>query len=288
MVKSAIVWIFVLATSLMGCGERAKESDQVPTILNYWEAYDFSDTTNFQTPDVGEQAVVDFLDLAQRSEYSNYVEAINNTFDRASKTPTALKYLLDNFERYLYDPNSPMYNEMLYFPVLAFVSKSNLFEEYERARFSERLNLLKRNNPGSKAANFSYQTPDGTKNDLYSQIEIPTLLFFYEPGCGGCADAIDKLHATPEVKSWVERGDVAILAIYATADQKSWEEYQPYIPSYCVNGINLDKSIIGHNLYDLKASPTFYLLDGKKDVVLKDCSLEDAVQLLAESIHAPN
>lgn len=273
--------IFLVNLSCQESKEQSKSPQPTAlTVSEFWDQHDFSDTVNIVRPEVGEQAVADFIALATQSDSKESVEAIRNMLPRAASSLTVLNFFVESYGKYLYNPNSPMYNETLYLPVLEFVVQDERIPDYHRQRYRDLITLIQRNNPGSKATNFSFETANGDKTDLYQQKAKYILLFFYEPGCGGCASAIESLQPIVQVQEWIKRGDLQILAIYANAEPNLWKEYQQYIPALWVNGMNTDRSIVAHNLYDLKASPTFYLLDDKQEVLLKDRNLAENITYL--------
>lgn len=280
-----IVLLILFSTSCKQQKEKSEQQQgegQKSAVTLFWDKYNLGDTVAIVRPEIGEQAIVDFITIAQQSDSKESVAALKKMLQRASQTPAVLEFFVENFGKYLYNPNSSMYNEELYLPVLEFMAQNEDIPQYEKQRFEQRLALIRRNNPGTKATNFVFQTPDGKRYDLYSQEAPYTLLFFYEPGCGGCASAIENLQPELTVQEWIRRGDLQILAIYATAEYSLWKDYQQYIPPLWINGINTDRSIIADNLYDLKASPTFYLLDSNKVVLLKDRNLAENILYLGQ------
>ncbi len=289
--KTHFIWCISLILLMhLSCQEqRAKKPKTVEsatsTVTDFWDKFDFKDTLAVVKPEVGEQAVVDFIAIAAQSDPKNAADAIKTMLQRASFSPTVLNFFAESYGKYLYDPNSPMYNETLYLAVLEFLVDEKSIPDYHRQRFQDRLTLIQRNNPGSKATNFAFQKVDGQNEDLFSQQSKYILLFFYEPGCGGCAHAIESLQPIAKVQEWIKQGDLQILAVYANAEPNLWIDYQQYIPSLWKNVMNADRSIIANNLYDLKASPTFYLLDEKKVVLLKDRNLGENIGYLERFLH---
>ena len=63
----------------------------------------------------------------------------------------------------------------------------------------------------------------------------------------------------------IQKKQLAVLAIYATADPDIWKNYWTSIPSNWINGIDEKKNILAKDLYDLKASK-----NAKFDLVLRD------------------
>lgn len=282
MMERLLIFFFSLAFLLIfSCQERnTKPKTSASLVTVFWDKYDFIDSVKLLQPEVGEQAVVDFIAVAAQSDQEESAAAITKMLRRAATAPSVLRFFMDSYSRYLYDPNSPVYNEALYLPVLEFAAQEVSMPAYERQRYQDLLRLIKQNNPGTKATNFTFLTAGGNNTNLYGQQAKYLLLFFYEPGCGGCATAIEDLQRIAEVDQWIERGDLHILAIYANAEATLWKDYQQYIPHSWINGINADRGIIEQNLYDLKATPTFYLLDDKKEVLLKDRTLPETLNYL--------
>lgn len=73
---------------------------------------------------------------------------------------------------------------------------------------------------------------------------------------------------------------IKMLALYADGNKEIWENYRKNIPSSWINAVDLQQEIIKQGLYDLKASPTIYLLDEKKRVLLKDTDLNELLNYL--------
>src|SRR5690606_22981267 len=100
-----------------------------------------------------------------------------------------------------------------------------------------------------------------------------TLLFFYEPGCSHCEETIVQFQNTSVLQNLVSQNRLKVLAVYTAGDHAIWKRYQSHIPKDWINGFDQEMRILSKALYDLKASPTVYLLDEDKKVVLKDTDL---------------
>ena len=53
-------------------------------------------------------------------------------------------------------------------------------------------------------------------------------------------------------------------------------------PSWWISAYDKGPKILNGDIYDLKAIPTLYLLDGAKTVMLKDAPVEEVVSALAD------
>jgi hypothetical protein len=68
---------------------------------------------------------------------------------------------------------------------------------------------------------------------------------------------------------------IKIAVIYPDKDLTLWEKTQ--YPESWINGYNHETI---HQLYDLKAIPTLYLLDYNKRIILKDAPVEEIMEYL--------
>lgn len=80
-------------------------------VTHYWDNYDFNDTLSIKKPEVVEQIFVDFVDMLGRVPISTVQKAISILMESASQKYDVQKYFIELFDKYLYDPNSPMRNE---------------------------------------------------------------------------------------------------------------------------------------------------------------------------------
>ena len=248
------------------------------SLARYWEGYNFHDESNITNPEKGEQLLVNFISLFPATSPDVVSRSIKSMLSKAQREPTAFDFFMEQYEKYLYDPNSPMRNDVYYLPVLEFKLDSTQLEESEKIRTISRLTLLRKNLPGETAADFSYVLTNGDLGRL-SKLSAPlTVLFFYEPGCSHCEEAIQQLEHQAFINQAIENKSMAFLAIYPFGGKDSWQEYQGYIPRNWINGFNEREEVLKKGLYDLKATPTIFLLDADKKVILKDV---DVIPLLA-------
>ncbi|WP_437920443.1 DUF5106 domain-containing protein [Sphingobacterium sp. LRF_L2] len=278
----------------LSCGERrtadSKESQQSPpsaakiektievgdgsVLKRYWSGYDFGNAENINNPEKGEQALVDFINLFPQTSIEDVSLAIKSMFSQAKHSPKAIDFLKKQTEKYLYDPNSPMRNDSYYEPVLEYLLDSARLEPADRLRMEARLIMIRKNKPGTVASDFSYVLADGTKGNLHSFEAQTTLLFFYEPGCSHCEEAIAQLKDLTFFNELISRKQLRVLAVYPFGERSIWKDYQANLPSNWVNAFVDKDDMFINEKYDLKATPTIFLLDDKKRVILKDTDVQ--------------
>ncbi len=223
---------------------------------HYWENYVWNDTTDLNQM-VGEQGLVDFLDLLQ------YADSL--TADRSAAQFVTQAFAADGLraryaellDHYLYDRHSPVRNDRVYAHLLRHLATPAATpDETERQRLLFRLLNVSKNQVGAIATDFVYRDDRGKKQRLLApsgmekQSEGLTLLMFYDPHCEECHVAEARM------------------------------KREPALQDHRLNIIRMEADKV-RDRYFIRFTPTFYLLDAYKRVLLKDASLEQVLQTLS-------
>ncbi len=251
---------------------------------HYWDNFDFADTTLIGSrATYTEQAFADYIDkVLARVPYEMGDESIAVLFRKAAVDKGMFSHIAEVAEKYLFDPNSPYRNDEYYISVLNAVLANPTLDEYERIRPQEQLKMSLKNRVGTPAFDFRYTLASGASGTLYGLRAPYTLLFFNNPGCPACLQTMEQLMASTYLMRLVFEGTLAILAVYPDQDLTEWRDHTKDFPANWINSYDKTLTIKTDELYDLKAIPTLYLLDGSKKVVLKDVM---SIPLIEETIY---
>jgi len=236
------------------------------------------DTAQVKNPEKGEQQLADFIQLlSQNPDSAIRDKAVDLMLDKAKTNRTSFDYFIKQYEHYLYDGNSPMRNDILYESVLRYLIKTDLLSDLEKEAYRPTYKLVLRNKEGQAAEDFSYELANGKKQKLSDTKAKYTFLIFYDPDCSHCKETIHQLRDTPQLVQLFTQLQVQVLAIDPWGDRTKWKNYQSQLSDQWINGFDAESKILSFNLYDLKASPTIYLLDENKKVLLKDTYLQQII-----------
>lgn len=276
----------LLCGLLLGVGVKGQEKFRLPEVpmvltdptaradflaLHYWQYFRFEDTCMMKKPELTEQALANFIEvLSYAPQRDKAVKRMLASAEKGSKE--MLEYFLSLYEKYLYDPNSPMRNSELYIPVLEYIQASEALAPDEKARPALLLRLARKNRTGMKAEDFVYTLADGRKGRLSEVKAEFVILFFNAPDCEECQRVHDGLASVAQFYEWIAEGRLAILSVYPDADLVMWRA--AWYPKEWISGYDEGQAITKGEVYDLVASPTLYLLDKDKNVLLKDSTLE--------------
>lgn len=245
-------------------------------LAHYWDEYDFADTVLLHKAEVTEQGLVNYIDLVVSHPDAEEAAGTVDAFCRAvALSDEARKTMPTLLEKYLYDPMSPMRNDMLYVQFLNGLLAHAPAADARRDRWTFLRDLAGRNNPGQRAEDFTFYLPDGTRRTLYGMpSQKLLLLFFYDPECENCHATLLAMKSSEVLAQAVQSGQVAVLAVYTEGNPEVWRARLDEMPQDWTVGT--DRELIKRkSLYDLKAMPSLYLLDASKQVLMKDASLEE-------------
>ena len=91
------------------------------------------------------------------------------------------------------------------------------------------------------------------------------------PECPSCHDVMMEMLHDKLLQQEVDAGNLTVLAIYTEGNLDVWKTTISELPKEWIVGTDREE-IKQRCLYDLKAMPSLYLLDGDKKVILKDVS----------------
>lgn len=246
--------------------------------IHYWDHFDFADTVLIGRPDVSEQAFVDFLSVLPYTR--NAAAAIDTLYTRASAENTALYYFIELGNKYLYEPNSPMYDEDLNIFVLQSLVDNPRIAAIDKLRPRKLLEMALKNRPGDMAADFEFLGRDGIKRRMSGLTAEYTLLYFYDPSCDECERVKERLASAPIVGDMLQAGRLVVLSVSVAGDNEAWRSLN--VPKGWTDGRDFGERLVRDAVYDLKAMPTLYLLDREKRILLKDASAEQVGEMLGK------
>lgn len=253
-------------------------------LTHYWEQFDFADTTLVNNRDVTEQGFVNFIALLLDGTTSEELarESLKNWCKGFVGKDHARRVLTKTADDYLFNPNSPFYNEGLYGLYLETMLGVLPQTDAVRSSYQFKLELVRRNNPGDRATDFTYYLPDGTRCTLATTPvkNDRLLLVFYDPECESCHEILGQMAADTALAEAVRTGKLSVLAVYTEGNDEAWRKALPDMPEGWMVGTDRE-AVKGGALYDLKAMPSLYLLDGQKTVLLKDAAYEKIRATLA-------
>lgn len=251
--------------------------------LHYFDNFDVKDTSAIHQPDLGEQGIVNFIDILKHVSPETVDSSICNAFRKASVEPKMYAYFWKTMDMYLNEPNSPLRNEDLYISLCRGISHLPKVDEVISSHAVFDLQQALKNRTGKEATNFRFTEPSGAVKQMKDFKSQYTILFFYEPDCPTCIKTKEFLNKSDYLNSLLDKSIVSLLAFYPEDDKQLWVKYLPECSSKWINGYDPKGYFAEKQPYDLRAFPLFYLLDKNKTVLLKDAPIETILDYLQQN-----
>ena len=248
-------------------------------LLNhFWDNYQFSDTTQVNQ-DLGEQGFADFLNLLGYGNDEIIDQATKTFFEQAFKSRWGKAHYSQLINHYLDNPNSPLRNDGIYVHFLRNIRPYFANDAATRERYAFKLKQAKKNLPGQLATDFSYTERSGKQGKMSGLQAKFTLLFFHDPDCENCK----RIMPLAVQERQLQRQDLKVLLIYADKDYDAWKKDIHTYPANWIDAYSPNGEIMQKLIYYVPATPSFYLLDADKKVILKDASLDTVLAFLEQN-----
>ena len=236
---------------------------------HFWNNFDFSDSAYLTDTLKLRNHLATYLQVRSIARQDIANKSLVDFINRFMQGNVALKsYFPEEVSNILYDPNSMGRNETMYIVFLDNMIASRYVDEATKGMYSFQLNLALKNRPGNKAVDFQYIDSKNKLSSLYKTQGEYILLFFFEPGCPSCNTTKLEIEESPAFKAMGKK--LTYLAVYSGEDLAAWEDSFSSYPSNWIVAHDIGQELVNDNLYDMRASPTMYLLDKDHKVLLKD------------------
>lgn len=241
-------------------------------VRHYWDGFNFADTAFLARPEEAEQGFVNFIDLLPRVRQTVAADGLRQFADNIYKGGAASvrEYFATLADSYLGDETSAMHDDVLYAQFLDVMGANKFASIAERTRNEYMARNLRKNLPGSKAADFDYTDRQGRRHSLHDFKARYTLLYFYDPDCRHCRQTLERLRDIPQLTLGTY---VRVLAIYPYGYDDRWAAADTHFPAEWTDGYSTGGDIHTHDIYYIKSMPSIYLLDNEKTVILKNPDL---------------
>ncbi len=298
-----IINILTLLLLLSGCTstEASKDKNDIPSepginwfkdmqkwfekenneYKSYWNDFPFNDALLVASKQTEEKFAIFLLGLynLDASKYRHYRYAQDNAFMQEHINILMEKVtgfgVNDRFialaEKYLYEPNSPYYNDEVYLYFLKYEAKFHFRNVSQSARFKRHYNMIQKNMRGELATDFTYETQTGQSGTLYEIDAESLILFFNDPTCGECKMVKEELLSKQNA---LDSLGIKVFAVYIDDKPELWRSAN--YPTAWVNGYA--PKIETQDLYNIRALPCLYLLDKDKKVISRDASVKEIVK----------
>lgn len=237
-------------------------------VENYWNRFDMADTA-FIGNDALKNAFAVYSMMLVQSDRQLSITALENLLKKSETYPPMHAEMVRLGEGYLGDPNSEVRNDTLFLALLDYMIASPSYDSLSKIRPRTLKEATLKNQVGQLVGDFTWTDSKGGKGSLFAVKSPLTLLMFYTPGCETCKALFAGIDSDPTIAQAIADRRLTLIAVYADQEKKEWEGYFPNISPEWLNVIAND-DFKTKKPFIIRATPSLYLLDAQKRVVVRD------------------
>ncbi|HLF34583.1 MAG TPA: thioredoxin-like domain-containing protein [Cyclobacteriaceae bacterium] len=240
---------------------------------HFFDNFDLADSGLLRSP-VYQPKLDEYMDKLTYQHPDSITAAVDYLLSKAESSREAFRYLLVKLTN-KYETSNIMGMERVfvnlaekyYMQGKAYWADSSLV-----AKFSQRVREMKPNLVGNIAPDMQLLDTLMKPVRLASLRSRFIILYFYDPDCGHCKKVTPELYNLYNSK--LKEKNVGVWAACIVTDVKKWKNY---IRTNHLDWLNVADPYLRSNFraeYDIKTTPTIYILDSRKEIIAKRIGVE--------------
>ena len=249
---------------------------------HYWDGIDIADPGLLRSP-ILHNKIMDYLDNVVIQQADTAIAAVDDLLAASRKNDEAFRYLLISLTN-KYESSKIMGFDKVFVHLVDqyYLTNQATWTDAETvAKLEERAASIRPNFIGNPAPAFTLQDTLGRDYRLYDIDAKYTVLYFYDPDCGHCKKSTPGLY---DAYADLQSKNVEVLAICTTTDGKRWHEFIVDNDLDWINLADLASKTHFKYYYDVRSTPTVYILDEDKKILLKKIATEDIPSIIDQLI----
>lgn len=248
----------------------ADKSDYL--VEHFWDPMNFKTKTSVDQNALNHAFAV-YVSPMRWAESAKTLASVDKLISSISKNPTLSLQFAKAAEEALYGPRAEVWNDEIFIRFLDNVVKNKQIKKERKLRYKMLRDQLANTLRGAVPPQFGYTRPDGSNARFYPN-GILTVIEFGDPDCDDCRMAKLKMDTDVKFSQLVERGKINVLFINVDPDE-GWEEKLSTYPATWHTGASEE---VG-DLYDIRTTPSIYIIDREGKVAAKNIPVSTAIQM---------
>ncbi len=249
---------------------------------NFWNDIDIADPGLLRTPLLNAK-IKEYLDNVVIQQSDSVIKEVDLLIAKASKNKEAFRYLLITLVN-KYESSKVIDFDKVFVHIIETYYLTGKADEWTNQetldKLKNRVAMIKPNYLGNDAPQLIMWDTLGNEINLKDIKAEFTVLYFYDPDCGHCKKVTPILYDLyPELTT---KG-VEILGICTGTDESKWKNFIINNDLGWINLADLESKTNVKYFYDIRSTPTVYILDKDKKIVFKKINtldISDVIDML--------
>lgn len=244
-------------------------------VKHYWDFCDLKKA--FSSRDKMAEAFDTYLSFMPYASADVVYASVDNFMKKISKDGKNVLFIGELAEQKLYSDTAIIQSDELFLRFANAVVNNKKVDKTAKLRYQHLVNIVSNSQPGKIAPSFEYtDIYNGTGTFTVDTTKVCTVLFFNDPECSDCNMARIRLNADAITRILIEKGKVDIVSIYASEPNQEWIEQAMDYPKEWLTVASEEVN----DLYDMRSTPVFYLLNPNGAIVLRTYSVDDIITIM--------
>lgn len=258
---------------------------------HYWDDIDLMDGRLVRTP-ILENKLKNYLSNWVVPDADSIITEFNWMIALGRNDPEMFRYLISYFvDNYMY-PRIMGQDKVFLHVYNRYIAgdepKVDWLNETQMKTIRERAYMVMANQLGAKAWDMSLEDSQGKVQTLYNLKGDYTVVAFWDVHCGKCKEELPKMDSL--YQQYWKKENVKIYAVMVAEDNiKDWRPYIADIgkewthvhePKAMREATEKSGKPNFRQLYDMRSTPTLFLLDKDKKIIAKNIGLNDLHNLI--------
>ncbi len=241
---------------------------------HFWERCDFN--TALSSKARFQSAFADYVVFMRHAPREKTLASIDNLLKKLEKNPDGLLFIAELAENYMYSDTASLASDEAYLPFVKAVADNKKISKANKLRYARQADILSTNQPGSPAPSLPYVTREGVSNNLDNDTAKILVVYFNDPDCSDCRMARARLNANPTANELIKNGVLKVVAITPDDATDLWRKEAEAYPKTWTVAASSD----AYDLYDIRAIPSFYIIDDQHRIAAKNVTIDALVNFI--------
>lgn len=245
-------------------------------VEHFWDPMDFKQTA------VGQHqlnhAFSEYVVGLRFCDRTVAMKSVEKLISKLNKNTTLLYQFTRAAEDNLYSETAEIWIDEIYLKFIEAVVKNKKIKKERKIRYITQYESLKNSIIGSKAQKFEFIDRSGTKT-MFSAEAKPTIIIFGSPDCIDCMMTKVRLNSDEKIIQLAKDNEIKIYFIIPDGGDDNWKNMVADYPHYWTVGVSDSVS----DIYDIRLSPTIYLLNSERKIELKNVAIETIISTIIKN-----
>lgn len=238
-------------------------------VIRFWNNFDLSKPV-IDEP-AFEVAFCDYINFFPHAHKTVVINSIKDLMNKAQSNKSNFVLIGRLAEKNLFSSQAVFASDEAYLPFAEAMAKSNVIKKKEREYYKRQISKINRNAVGALCPEVEVFGLDGDKMKLSELLgDKTTILFFNDGECSDCMFGRLRLSTNVTMNRLITEGSLKIVCISPCKYTKEWAETAK---GWSENWVIAAAEDAG-DTFDLKISPSIFILDGEKKIVEKNVPVE--------------